>query len=148
MSKKMKFTLLLLFFTFVNTVWAIDNPDAPDYVAEFEARILPLEDSINKEAMTTYEYTKAYALLNESLEKELKLVYKNLMLKLPEKCNVKLRESQEQWLKYIDLELKFISEHFNNTNYGSSASISRGGYRSEMITARIKQLLRYLSITL
>lgn len=125
-------------------VWAIDTPDAPDYVAEFEARIAPLEEFIRTQAKTTLDFSKGYSDLERALDRELNKAYKKLMGKLPEANKNAIRESQTQWIKFRDLEFAFLTQNFNRENFGSSAVISRGSYRTSIIKSRVKALLHYL----
>ena len=139
----MKHIILFLSF-FVTSAWAVDNPDAPDYVADFESRILPYEEYIHKEASTTFDYSKGYRELYGVLDKELNSAYKQLMSRLPKESKNKLRLSQKQWMKFRDSEFIFISNNFNKANFGSSSTISRGNYRTSIVKSRIMELLWYL----
>lgn len=140
----MKHILLLLTLIFSNYAWALDNPDAPDYIAEFEARIAPLHAFIRDKAETTPDYSDGYTTLENALDKELNSAYQNLMKVLPEPSKAELRASQKQWVKYRDAEFKFIAKNFNRDDFGSSYVISVGSYRSSLIESRIKELLWYL----
>ncbi len=131
-------------FTFlINTAWAIDNPDTPKYVAEFEARIKPLEHYIQSEARSDQDYTKGYTRLLKSLDKELNTAYKNLLNQLPKKNQKIIRQSQKHWLNFRDAEIAFLSAQFDRETYGSSSVITRGTYISTLIKSRIKTLLSY-----
>jgi len=138
--KYLLFALLIL----VNTSWAIDNPDAPDYVAEFELRMQPLENYIYKEASNTLEYAQGYDELESALDKELNLAYRKLMKRLPDESKEALKLSQRQWIKYRDLEFSFVSTNFTRAEFGSSAGLTRGGFRTTLIKDRVKLLLWYL----
>lgn len=140
----MKYLLLLLPLIFSNNAWAIDNPDAPDYVAEFEARMSPLQAVIQEKASTTVDISEGYKALEEALDKELNTAYRKLMQKLPESSKESLRSSQKQWLKFREAEFSFLSGNFNQADFGSSYVISIGGYRTSIIESRVKELLWYL----
>jgi uncharacterized protein YecT (DUF1311 family) len=140
----MKYLLLLLPIIFLNNVWAIDNPDAPDYVTEFEARIVPLETFVQEKATTTADFSDGYKALEEALDKELNTAYQKLMKNLPESSKEALRTSQKQWVKYRDAEFSFLSVNFNKEDFGSSYAISIGSYRTSIVEARVKELLWYL----
>jgi len=133
--------LVMMFFIFTNSAWAIDNPEAPNYVAEFEARMTPLEDYIHKQAVTTSDYSNGYSALYDALDKELDLAYAALMAKLSGASREKMRVSQQRWIAFRDSEFSFITENFNRTDFGSSSSISRGSYRAAIVKARIEELL-------
>jgi len=139
----MKYLLLLLSIIFSANAWALDNPDAPDYVAEFKARIAPLEANIQK-AMTTVDISVGYQTLEDALDKELNTAYQMLMQKLPESNKEGLRTSQKQWIKFRDAEFSFLSKNFNKDDFGSSYVISIGSYRNTIIQARVEELLWYL----
>lgn len=143
MSKNMKYIILILTFS-INTAWAIDNPDAPDYVAEFESRIQPYENYVRNKASATYEFSKGYDDLYYALDRELNAAYKNLIAKLPKDSKNKLKISQNNWIIFRDSEFSFISENFNRASFGSSSTISRGSYRASILKARIIELLWYL----
>lgn len=139
----MKYIFVVLGFL-SSLAWAIDNPDAPDYVAEFEARISPLEKYTQEEAMTTLDWSKGYSELERTLDSELNAAYKILMEKLPETSRESLRTSQRAWLNYRDSEFEFIATNFTREEFGTSYVISLGSYRSSIIKSRVKELLGYL----
>ena len=135
---------LVTLLVFSRVSIAVDNPDAPDYVGEFEKRIAPFEKYINEKAKTTLDYSQGYKKLEEALDKELNTAYKLLISKLNSKEKEQLKESQKQWLKFRDSEFKWISANWTNTKYGSSSVISAGAYRTTIIRERVIQLLQYL----
>lgn len=137
--------LLFLFILFFSpAAFALDNPDAPDYIGEFEARILPFENYINKKAQTTLEYSEGYDNLYVALDKELNTAYKLLITKLDKPEKDKLRKSQKLWIKYRDGEFDFISSNFDRSHFGSSSVLSYGRYRASIVESRVKKLLYYL----
>jgi uncharacterized protein YecT (DUF1311 family) len=140
----MKYLLLLLPLIFSNNIWAIDNPDTTDFVAEFEARMAPLQTVIQEKATTTVDISESYKALEEALDKELNAAYRKLMQKLPEPSKDALRTSQKQWVKFRDAEFLFLSGNFSKEDFGSSYVISIGSYRTSIIEARVKELLWYL----
>ena len=73
-------TLILMLFS--NLTLAIDNPDAPELIAEFEAREKPFVAAIEKPSNTTSDYSVAYSNYLKFLDKELNTVYKTLLTKL------------------------------------------------------------------
>jgi uncharacterized protein YecT (DUF1311 family) len=137
--------LLSFFMTIAATsILAIDNPDAPDYVAEFRARSKAHESAINQEARTTQDFVSAYAAYECFLDEELNSAYRSLMDRLDEKALQRLIQSQKNWLKYRDTEFEFIGTNWRTENFGSSAVISRGAYRTTLIKDRVILLLHYL----
>ena len=123
--------------------YAIDNPDAPDYVAEFEQRAQPFATVIHQQAKTTQETLKAYADYEKFLDKELNDVYKKLIGKLGAEQQTKLKKSQRDWIKYRDTEFDFIASNWTTKNFGSSSVLSRGDYRTSILRNRVEQLLYY-----
>ncbi len=128
---------------FSNLTFAIDNPDAPDLVAEFELREKPLVAAIQQPINTTTDFSIAYANYQDFLDKELNKVYKTLRKNLPADKQKQLKTSQVSWLKYRDLEFAFIDSTWNNIDFGSSSAISRGEYRASLIRSRVVQLMYY-----
>lgn len=123
---------------------AIDNPDAPDYVAEFSQRAQKFETIIHKQAKTTQDALAAYADYERFLNAELDKAYSTLLARLAPPQQAKLKESQRNWVKYRDSEFGFIVENWTAENFGSSAVLSRGAYRTTVIRGRITLLLHYL----
>ena len=135
-------TLLLIGFT-VST-GAIDNPDAADYVADFQQRAQVFEVAIHQHAKTNQDSLKAYADYEQFLDKELNKTYKLVLAKLSAEQQAKIKVSQRNWLKYRDSESDFIAENWATKNFGSSAVLSRGAYRTTIIRDRVTLLLNYL----
>lgn len=132
-------TLVLL----SNLTFAIDNPDAPNLIAEFEAREKPLIAAIEKPTNTTGDYAVFYASYLKFLDKELNTVYKTLRTKLPEDKQKQLKASQVSWIKYRDLEFAFIDNTWTNKDFGTSSGISRGQYKASVVRDRVIQLMHY-----
>lgn len=132
---------ILLIFS--NLSFAIDNPDAPDLVAEFEAREKSFTTAIQNPNNTTSNYGTSYTNYLKFLDKELNTVYKSLRTTLPKEKQQLLKESQINWLKYRDLEFAFIDSTWTNKNFGSSSAISRGQYKATVVRERVIQLMHY-----
>ena len=128
---------------FSNLTFAIDNPDAPDLVAEFETREKALVTVIEKPGNTTADYSVAYANYLKFLDKELNTAYRNLRIKLPVDKQKKLKVSQLSWIKYRDLEFAFIDNTWTNKDFGTSSGISRGQYKAGVVRNRVVQLMHY-----
>lgn len=122
---------------------AIDNPDALDYVGEFEAREKPYLDAINNPDNTTLAYTQAYGNYLEFLDKELNSAYKLLKSNLSKQRREDLTVSQRNWIKFRDAEFALIDNNWTRENFGSSAAVSRGNYRTTVVRNRVMQLLYY-----
>lgn len=133
----------LTLMLFSNLTMAIDNPDAPDLIAEFEIREKPFIVAIEKPSNTTADYSVAYTNYLNFLDKELNTVYKTLRTKLSEDKQKQLKVSQVSWLKYRDLEFAFIDSTWTNKDFGNSSVISRGQYKASVVRNRVVQLMHY-----
>ncbi len=122
---------------------AIDNPDAPDYVGEFEAREKLYLDAINNPDNTTLAYTQAYGDYLDFLDKELNSAYKLLKSNLSKERQEELKVSQRNWIQFRDAEFALIDNNWTRENFGSSAAVSRGNYRTTVVRNRVLQLLYY-----
>lgn len=128
---------------FCNLTLAIDNPDAPDLIAEFEAREKPLITAIEKPTNTTGDYAASYASYLKFLDKELNTAYKTLRTKLPDDKQKQLKAAQVSWIKYRDLEFAFIESTWTNKDFGTSSAISRGQNKASVVRDRVIQLMHY-----
>ena len=137
----MKYLISVLLFV-SSSLFAIDNPDAPDRVGEFEKRIAQYEQKINN-STTTSEFRKHFYQLELALDKELNAAYKILINNLDDKSKEKLKRSQRQWIKYRDAEFEFIATNWTRENFGTSSALSRGSYRTSFIKDRVVRLLQY-----
>lgn len=123
---------------------ALDNPDAPDRVAAFEAREAPYREAIHVEADTTAAYRAAYDRYERFLDGELNRAYQALRRELDDGARQQLRAAQRAWIDYRDAAFAFIEGNWRREDFGSSAVISRGGYRTRIIRDRVLTLLHYL----
>ncbi|MDR4652251.1 MAG: DUF1311 domain-containing protein [Nitrosomonas sp.] len=139
-----KAVLILFLVSCSISAYAIDNPDAPDYAANFLERAKGYEDDIQQTPHTTQGYITAYARYEDFLNHELDSAYNQLMAKLGNEARRALSNSQRQWFRYRDQEFEFIARNWTHASFGSAAVISRGDYRTNIINNRIVQLLRYL----
>ncbi len=144
MQKIFGVSVLFVVVLYTGTTSGIDNPDAPDYVNVFLNQARAYEDRIAQEVHGTLNYVQVYAEYEEFLDKELNIAYRLIMRCLDSESQASLQQSQRRWLMYRDAEFDFITRNWNKTDYGSSAVISRGGYRTMMIKHRVTTLLHYL----
>lgn len=123
--------------------WAIDNPDAPDWTAAFNARAKPLEDRWAAEAGSAAgpAAARAYA---QFLDAELNQAYQALLKQLKGEARRALVQSQRQWLAFREAEHRFIDSSFTPQAFGSSATLSRADYRASLVKQRVLSLLAYL----
>jgi len=122
---------------------AIDNPDAPDRVADFQARAQAYEARIVA-AESTAATVAVLAEYERFLDAELNQAYKELSGKLDEDARAQLRSSQKRWLAFRDEEFKFIDGNWTREKFGTSAKLSRGDYRCALLKERTLRLLEYL----
>jgi uncharacterized protein YecT (DUF1311 family) len=142
-SKSYGFLLWLVSFLIALPVHAIDNPDAPDLVAEFLARSATYEEMVGMSGGGGREVALAYGSYLSFLDEELNKAYRLLMSKLPRSQQQALRDSQRMWLAFRDAEVQFIVGNWTRDRFGTSAYISVGDYRSSLVKERVIQLLHY-----
>jgi uncharacterized protein YecT (DUF1311 family) len=122
----------------------VDDPDAPDLMAEFEHRAVPYEARISEEARTTLEIAQAYADYQRFLDAEMTKAYRELATKLAPAPRVMLTQSQRRWLAYRDAGFHFIDDNWTQAQFGTSATLSRGAYRCSIVKGRVTELIQYL----
>jgi len=135
--------LLIFFSLLINPVFAIDNPDAPDLIGEFEVREQFFLKEINNPHNGSRDYLVAYENYQEFLDDELNKAYRLIRSRLPPERQQELIDSQRYWVKFRDAEFKLIKNTWTRQGFGSSAGISRGSYRCTIIKNRVLQLLHY-----
>ncbi|MCF6323390.1 MAG: lysozyme inhibitor LprI family protein [Gammaproteobacteria bacterium] len=139
----LKGLVLLSMMMLVNTANAIDNPDTPNYIEEFQARELQHLEKIDNPHSTTPGLSETYAAYQFFLDQELNIAYKLIRSKLSAERQAELKQSQRKWIKFRDAEFEFINHNWIRKNFGSSSGLSRGHYRTTIIKNRILQLLFY-----
>lgn len=145
LRNKMVWLAVITVVCFLTTLThAIDNPEAPDYIGEFKSREKVFIDKIDNPKNTNQDYLVAYNDYLIFLDKELNAAYNSLIPKLQKKQQEELKNSQKKWLKFRDAEFEFIINNWTRNNFGSSAWISRGGYRTAIVRERVMHLLYYL----
>lgn len=122
---------------------AIDNPDAADYISKFEQSLKPYIKQINNPENNNRQAVVAYSRYQNFLESEMKVAYKTLKTKLNKREYSRLKESQENWVRFRNSEFKFIDNNWTRKKFGSSYVVSRGDYKCTVIKNRIIELLNY-----
>lgn len=140
-------SLFLCSLIFSSYIHAIDNPDAPNYVEEFQTRMTEFEKKSVIEKPTTHDDVTYYLEYLAILDKELNNAYSDILLALPDNSKEQLRISQRNWIKFRDSEFSFIEQHWTRDNFGTSYIISIGDYKVSILKSRIVQLLHYLKST-
>lgn len=122
---------------------AVDNPDAPDLLAAFEAKEKSIIAAAENPNNGYRDSLLAYTNYLEFLDKELNVVYQALQAKLPSDKQQQLKQAQLNWLKYRDLEFVLIENTWTKADFGSSSSITRGQYKTTIVRTRVIQLMHY-----
>ncbi|MGY6277819.1 lysozyme inhibitor LprI family protein [Methylomonas sp. MgM2] len=132
-----------LTFGCMSVCFAIDNPDAPDWLADFEASSARFELAI-QQAQNQVEMNRAYTEYRNFLDLSLNEAYMRLKEQLDRTNKKDLTYSQRRWLKFRDAEFDFIDQNWTIANFGSSSVLSRNAYRSQVVKNRVVTLLQYL----
>jgi uncharacterized protein YecT (DUF1311 family) len=143
-SMSMAFVLFLCLVLHGSLCFAIDNPDAPDLVAEFEARAQKFETNVQIQGLNTSDTVRAYFEYEEFLDQELNQTYSALIKRISSASRKNLMDSQKRWLYFRDAEFLFVTNNWTVENFGSSYAISRGASRTKIIRDRVIELLHYL----
>lgn len=133
----------LLSISLVWGAYAIDNPETPDLIGEFEKREIIYLAGIDNPENSTRDFLIAYDDYLIFLDLELSKALKVLKSKLPENRKPELIETQENWIMYREAEFELIKNTWTRNEFGSSAGISRGDYRASIVKDRVIQLLHY-----
>jgi uncharacterized protein YecT (DUF1311 family) len=124
--------------------FAIDNPDNPDIVAEFQARCEKFELRVQEQGGNTQDTRLAFSQYEKFLDQELNGAYLGLLRQTSGGAKQDLVRSQRRWLQFRDAEFLFISSNWNVDNFGTSSAVSRGAYRASIVKDRVLGLLHYL----
>ncbi len=136
--------LLISLSILMYPAFAIDNPDAPDFIRKFEDQEEVYLKLINTPHNSSKDYLIAYDDYLKFLDDELNKAYQLIKLKLSIERQQELKKSQRIWVKFRNAEFELIKNNWNRQNFGSSASLSRGSYKSTIIKNRVLQLLHYV----
>lgn len=123
--------------------WAIDNPDAPDHVAQFEARARRPARHFADAAGGPGQAEAASAYL-QFLDTELNAAYARLLATLPPAQRPALVAAQRQWLRWRDAELAWLDATWTSQRLGSSAALTRADRRATLLRQRAVALLGYV----
>lgn len=123
--------------------YGLDNPDAPDYVADFRVRANVYEQALDNPELTNRGVLIAYDDYQVFLDDERNKAYNLLRSELSAEQQARLEVSRQDWITFRNVEFEFIRHNWTRHNFGSSAGRSRGAYRSSIIKNRVIQLLYY-----
>jgi uncharacterized protein YecT (DUF1311 family) len=143
-SMPMVFALFLWLVLPGSLCFAIDNPDAPDFVAEFEARALKFETDVQNQGLNTNDTVHAYVEYEAFLDQELNQTYSALIQRIGSQSRKSLMDSQKRWLQFRDAEFLFVANNWTVENFGTSSALSIGVSRTKIIRDRVIELLHYL----
>jgi uncharacterized protein YecT (DUF1311 family) len=124
--------------------FALDNPDAPDFVSEFKARCEKFEILIYKQVQNEREAILAYGQYKQFLNQEINQACLGLTKRMGGAPRQNIVQSQRRWLQYRNAEFIFIDSNWMVENFGTSSAFSRGTYRTAIIKDRVVELLHYL----
>ena len=144
MLRRMSILAILLCVVYAPWCWALDDPDAPDYVAEFNARAVPYEQAISERAGSPGQLGALFADYEKFLDAELNKAYRALAKHLDGSRRQALLEAQKRWLAFRDAEFRFIADNWTVEQFGTSSTLSRGSYRTSLVKDRTVALLHYL----
>ena len=136
----------LLFITaclLFSSTYALDNPDAPKLISEFNVNERPYLKAIENPSNGTRDTIRAYNEYKIFLDKSLNKTYSILKSKLPPERQKELKDSQRNWIKFRDAEFKLINNNWSRSAFGSSFAISRGDFSSAIIKNRQMQIFNY-----
>jgi uncharacterized protein YecT (DUF1311 family) len=136
-------SIILLIFC-CNHAFALDNPDAPDYVHAFQEKAKKYEQAVSDNSDNNRQLSIAIANYQQFLDEEMNQAYRSLLGKLEDKQKLKLEASQKAWVQYRDTETDFIIETWTPAKFGNSSLLSKSAYRVAIVRNRIEQLLDYL----
>ncbi len=124
---------------------ALYDPGAPDRVKAFKSRAEPYQKRIREEAQTTQDFVEAYADYEAFLLKEMQSALKKLKGRMEDESVEKLEQAQKRWMTFREAEKSFLRTNWSLENFGTSAVMSRGGYRTLLLKQRVITLLHYLN---
>ncbi len=122
---------------------AVDSPDAPDYLSNFQKEAAQYVQMIPEEATTTAEMADGYRDYIEFLEQELITAEAAVESELGETDRMTFAEAKAAWRTYRDAEKELIASVWVPGNFGSSSAVSRLAFYAELLRARIELLQKY-----
>lgn len=135
------FSIILVFS--VQGCFAVDNPDAIDYLSGLEKKEKDYLNNIDN--VDGYRETLvAYTEYHEFLMNEINSLTNELESKLPKSRRPLLAASHEQWLLFKEKEFVLIDDTWTRDFSGSSSPMVRGKYKAKVLRARVLELAGYL----
>lgn len=122
---------------------AIDNPDAPDYLGDFQSEVATHDQAIYEDAQTMSDSIEAYRDYIGFLEEELTTVISAVESELSGSEREALIKSQSAWEVYQDKEKAFVSSVWTPQTFGTSSAFSRLAFYADVLRSRIELLQKY-----
>ena len=136
--------LILVLMLSTSRAHSLDNPDAPDLVADFAVRTERYEANIDKHAGEVAGLASLYADYEKFLDQELNKDYAQLLNKMSDPGRQEFIHAQRNWVAFRDAEFSFIAANWTREQFGESYVLSRGQYRSSLIKERVLRILYYM----
>lgn len=145
MVNTFKSTIGFLVLMSVSPCFAIDNPDAPDYVKDFLAEAKVYEDRIAKCDCDNTEIRNHYKEFNQFLDEKLSHAKRLVafFVKDNEKAKKQFENSQHSWEVYAKNEKDFVNINWTKEQFGTSYLLSRFGYSATIDKQRVITLYSY-----
>ncbi|QHS13872.1 MULTISPECIES: hypothetical protein [unclassified Shewanella] len=143
MVKLTKIIFLSFQLFIISQCFAIDNPDAPDYVNDFIADALIYESKLSQCDCSPIELTAEYEAFNQFLDQ--RLVHSERLVNhfVEDDGKLLFNESQASWEAYAKKEGEFILANWTKESFGSSYLLSRLDYLTSIKKQRIITLYYY-----
>lgn len=123
---------------------AVDNPDRPDRLGQFETRCQAFERQVSA-AASTLATVRALGDYRLFLDQELARAQADLSAALPSPAlRDALARSQRNWVAFRDADFDFIRDAISPERQGSSAAVAAGQLRNLVLKSRVQELLGYL----
>jgi len=123
--------------------WPVDNPDLPDFVADFAARDATARAPVDAAPGPAEAQTAALAYA-AFLDAELAKALAALQARLGAEQRAALDAAQRRWLAWRTAELGFVAAEWSIARHGSSSRLSRRAHAATVTRDRVRQLLQYL----
>ena len=134
---------VILILAFSMYTLSVDNPDAIDYVGNFQTQYeRHMAEFSNK--VTAREMVEKLKEIELFCDSELNKAYRLLRSELSQVNQEDLKRSQVKWIKFRDDEFNFQSNLFIYEKFGSFASVDIGLARVQIIQNRVVNLYGYL----
>ncbi len=143
MVNKIKAIIVLSMLVSVSSCFAIDNPDAPDYVNNFLTEAKVYEDKISECNCDSIELRDRYGDFNMFLEEKLSHAKRLVGHFVKGVAKEKFLSSQAAWEIFSQKEKEFVSANWTRESFGTSYLLSRLNYTNSINKQRVITLYYY-----